>query len=163
MGVNQLKRQLPIRFGLEEFFDVQRLNKKPGTKIMAGRAWAAEELRLKSNEDLHKLWWILWKERNMLYSEKLAARSKGASLDNPGRIGKVRKSMARLKSVLGERGREYKRLKEEVEAPFREAKQEQRVSEANKKRWEKYTAKRIKKFAAIDKQSSEATTTGVGV
>lgn len=135
-----------MRFGLEEFFDQQRLNKKPKEKIVAGRPWAPAELRLKSNEDLHKLWWVLWKERNMLLSERSAARSKGTTLENQGRLGKVRTSMARMKFVLGERGKEYKRLKEEAMEPIREAKIEAKLAEAKRRRWDKYTEKRIAKF-----------------
>jgi hypothetical protein len=45
--------------GLEEFFT----NQQPGR---TGRPWRCSELRLKSFDDLQKLWFVLLKERNML-------------------------------------------------------------------------------------------------
>jgi len=91
----------PAARGLEEFFD-QEVGKK-GEAPSAGRGWMASELRQKSWDDLHKLWYVMLKERNMLQSEKMRAKSAGQRMLNPMRITKVRKSMARIKHVLNER------------------------------------------------------------
>ena len=71
--------------------------------ILAGRDWKAQELRNKNFEDLHKLWYVLLKERNMLHTQKELMRSEGKRMAKPHRIRMVRKSMARIKAVLWER------------------------------------------------------------
>ena len=54
-----------------------------------GRAWEAADLRLKSWDDLHKLWYVLLKERNMLRSEKDRFRAQGKTMPNGNRMTKV--------------------------------------------------------------------------
>ena len=57
--------------------------------IATGRAWEAADLRLKSWDDLHKLWYVLLKERNMLRSDKDRFRAQGKTMPNGNRMTKV--------------------------------------------------------------------------
>eukprot|EP00164_Ancoracysta_twista_P010767 GFYU01016365.1.p2 GENE.GFYU01016365.1~~GFYU01016365.1.p2 ORF type:complete len:103 (-),score=22.75 GFYU01016365.1:70-378(-) len=70
-----------------------------------GRSWKASELRQHSFDDLHKLWWVLLREKNVLMTELDSAKSAGVPMEGRDRIRKVRKSMSRIKAVLGERER----------------------------------------------------------
>ncbi|GBG79793.1 hypothetical protein CBR_g30055 [Chara braunii] len=88
--------------GLEEFFEGGSKVAKEGSEAV-GRSWSAAELRLKSFDDLHKLWYVLLKEKNMLYSQKMMFRSTGHRMPNGERIPSVRRSMCRIKHVLTER------------------------------------------------------------
>lgn len=70
-----------------EFFDAkENWGKK---EVKCGRAWTRDELRLKSNTDLHKLWYILLKERNMLLTTELDCDEKYEVFPNPERLDKV--------------------------------------------------------------------------
>ena len=71
-----------------------------------GRRWHAAEIRLKSNEELQKLWIVLMRERNMLHTTRMLHRKRGTKMPYPERTRAVRKSMAMIKVVLGERQRE---------------------------------------------------------
>ncbi|KAF9923534.1 54S ribosomal protein L4 mitochondrial [Linnemannia zychae] len=103
-ALNRLK-QLAFRpRGVEEFFEGGK--SIPTEKSWTGRAWRASELRLKSFDDLHKLWYVLLKERNLLAAQKEEARRFHISkqfFSNKGRQLKCQKSMARIKFVLNER------------------------------------------------------------
>lgn len=70
-----------------------------------GRRWSASEIRLKSDDDLQKLWVVLMRERNMLYSVKMMHEKRKTSMPYPERLRMTRKSMAMIKRVLGERDR----------------------------------------------------------
>lgn len=70
-----------------EFFDDKKNWGK--REIRVGRAWRIEELRIKSNSDLHKLWYVLLKERNMLKTMEHEALEVYELFPNPERIDKV--------------------------------------------------------------------------
>lgn len=86
---------------IEEFFEPKE--NWGEDEIRTGRSWRVEELRLKNNADLHKLWYVLLKERNMLMTMEEAAKRETELFPNPERIDKVEESMENLQSVLRER------------------------------------------------------------
>lgn len=93
-----------VQLGLEEFFPAAVEAKASKT----GRSWSAAELRIKSFSDLHKLWYVLLKERNMLLTLKKEAKICDRFMPAPERIRKVRVSMNHIQVVLGERERARK-------------------------------------------------------
>lgn len=116
---NPQGRKIDSQKGVLEFIDV-------GTSAGAtntGRAWRTSELRLKSYDDLHKLWFILLKERNVLLTERAWCKTNGRHWTNgPSNLMKVKQSMARIRGVVGERIRAHKArklintMKAEIEA-----------------------------------------------
>ncbi|CAH1127813.1 unnamed protein product [Ceutorhynchus assimilis] len=93
---------------LMEFFDQK--DKWGGIEVKTGRAWNKEEMRLKSNTDLHKLWYILLKERNMLLTMEQDAKDQVRLFPNPERLDKVEISMENLEAVVRERNKAYHQL-----------------------------------------------------
>ncbi|ORY68039.1 mitochondrial 39-S ribosomal protein L47 (MRP-L47)-domain-containing protein [Leucosporidium creatinivorum] len=76
-------------------------------KDETGRSWTSLELRRKSFSQLHQLWYILLRERNVLLTQREEARRlrvdlKGFS-SQPEKLRMCQKSMARVKQVLAER------------------------------------------------------------
>jgi large subunit ribosomal protein L47 len=72
--------------GLWDFFyDRQVVVLPPGKIAEHGRAWTVEELRAKSWDDLHALWWVCVKERNkiatMAYEREKAGYGFGEAED----------------------------------------------------------------------------------
>jgi large subunit ribosomal protein L47 len=88
---------------LEAFRDPVDKQQRVGQTV--GRSWSAKELRIKSFDDLHKLWLVLYKERNMLLTEEQLSRRKQLIFPQPARLQKVAKSMGAIRHVLGERKR----------------------------------------------------------
>ena len=74
--------------GIADFVDGRK--NEEGDPIPVGRSWKASELRLKSFEDLQKLWFVLLKERNMLHTEKLLAKRNGEIMKGFSRFKKVK-------------------------------------------------------------------------
>jgi len=87
--------------GWDEFYD----KKKPNELVATGRAWTVADLRRKGFDDLHKLWFVLYKERNLLLSERQKVRKNQRPLlaSEENRYTKVKRSMAAIKVVLSER------------------------------------------------------------
>eukprot|EP01083_Nonionella_stella_P043570 117548_1 len=102
---------------LDQFRDLVPREERETEKV--GRSWSVKELRRKSYDDLNKLWYVLYKEKNMLSTEAHFARRNQAYMVQPERKKKVQKSMAAIKAVLGERKIEkinaHKLLKAEKE------------------------------------------------
>lgn len=57
--------------------------------LLLGRSWKACELRLKSWDDLHKLWYVLLKDKNMLMTQRQMLNAQNLRFPNPERIPKV--------------------------------------------------------------------------
>jgi large subunit ribosomal protein L47 len=91
--------------GLMKFFEDEKsyLIFDSEKKTVYGRAWKSCELRNKSFEDLHKLWYILLKERNLLSTQENEARRLNQIWFGKHREIKCKLSMARIKGVLSER------------------------------------------------------------
>ena len=89
-----------------------------------GRAWKSSELRLKSFDDLHKLWYVLLKEKNALLTEFYDCQARNVSMPHPERLDKVKRKQKerldrmekRLKGVLTERKMAYEKLNSKTEA-----------------------------------------------
>lgn len=96
------------RFDLIEFFDDKKNWGK--NEIRCGRSWRLDELRIKSNSDLHKLWYVLLKEKNMLLTMEHECERAYELFPNPERVDKVQESMDNLETVVRERNKAYHML-----------------------------------------------------
>nr|ODN91758.1 hypothetical protein L203_01009 [Cryptococcus depauperatus CBS 7841] len=91
----------------QDFGSLETLSAGDGN-LHSGRAWTAAELRQKSFRDLHTLWYILLRERNVLVTQgeerrRLGVGSRVDGILHAKRAFRCRKSMARIKYVLNER------------------------------------------------------------
>jgi large subunit ribosomal protein L47 len=79
-------------------------NKMVNEDVVSGRPWKPVELRLKSTAELHKLWFVLLKEKLALSSDLYYATQKHFHQNFVKRdLDKVILSMNRVKAVMGER------------------------------------------------------------
>ncbi|OAA54812.1 50S ribosomal protein l4 [Niveomyces insectorum RCEF 264] len=92
--------------GLWQFFYDGQVAQVPTKDAAFGRAWTVEELRRKSWDDLHRLWWVCVKERNRIATASLARkiyRLGFGDFEADERDTAVRKTMRGIKHVLTER------------------------------------------------------------
>ncbi|KAL7292815.1 hypothetical protein TKK_0013641 [Trichogramma kaykai] len=88
-----------------ELFDEE--NNWNNVKIQSGCSWLKGELIIKSNDDLHKLWYVLLKERNMLLTMEHVCQEKYEIFPNSEQIDKVAESMENIEVVVLERSEAY--------------------------------------------------------
>lgn len=69
----------------------------------SGDAWPQKLLFNKSTEDLHKLWYVLLKEKNFLLSERNAFAQQNMAQPRHGRLKKVKLGMKRILKVVTRR------------------------------------------------------------
>jgi len=108
---SSIKRGIALsspRNDLMEFFDEKK--NWDAIQVKSGRAWIKPEMRLKSNSDLHKLWYVLLKERNMLLTMEQEAKEQIRLFPSPERLDKVEESMKNLEAVIRERNKAYHEL-----------------------------------------------------
>ncbi|KAL1899089.1 54S ribosomal protein L4 mitochondrial [Sporothrix stenoceras] len=92
--------------GLFQFFYDGQVAQPPTKDAAFGRPWTAEELRRKSWDDLHKLWWVCVKERNRIATAAVSRKHFDlgfGSHESGERDNAVRETMGRIKHVLTER------------------------------------------------------------
>mmetsp|Transcript_4785 Transcript_4785/g.9674 ORF Transcript_4785/g.9674 Transcript_4785/m.9674 type:complete len:218 (-) Transcript_4785:3103-3756(-) len=81
-----------------------------------GRAWRVEELRAKSFEDLHRVWFLCLKERNVLETEREWCRANRRHwVGGQSKLVKLKDTMARIQTVVGERARQYRTIREQMD------------------------------------------------
>lgn len=101
--------------GFEEFFPpgVYEGDNLVEEKPVIGRSWMKDDLRIKSNSDLHKLWYILLKERNMILTMRHECKRLGIPMPGPQRYGMVLASMRNLQAIIDERNNAIMELEKE--------------------------------------------------
>jgi large subunit ribosomal protein L47 len=166
------KRRVPVNenHGLYAFFrksvnddgtasyETLSTNAEKGTH--GGRAWKASELRHKSFKDLHTLWYVLLREKNLLATEREEhRRMTGRTSFTPDfRATQVRKSMARIKYVVNERRLAYTGAVDLLATQRAEAealKADQKVLEYQLDAWNKERMARGRQLSAARAGKSE--------
>ncbi|KAL1982884.1 hypothetical protein VTN96DRAFT_812 [Rasamsonia emersonii] len=109
--------------GLWEFFppDRQALS-TPEYDIAHGRPWSVQELREKSWEDLHCLWWVCVKERNRIATSNLERKRLKAGYgqwEADERDRTIRITQKSIKHVLRERWYAWEEARRLYESGYR--------------------------------------------
>ncbi|VEL12250.1 unnamed protein product [Protopolystoma xenopodis] len=95
-------------YNLLKFFELPKFSGE--ISVHAGRPWRKDELRLKSSQELHKLWYILLRELNMLMTMDTEHERRVERMPSGERLEKVEESMENLLDVVGERNKSIHEL-----------------------------------------------------
>ena len=90
-------------FDADEFADPETFSPQPPAGIIHGDAWSLELLRTRNTVDLHKIWFVLLKEKNRLLACRHEFIRHKAEMPSLHRLDKVAESMDNLRTVLEER------------------------------------------------------------
>lgn len=112
------KVQVDDDHGLWQFFGEDRkLLTPPEEDSLHGRAWTVQELRQKSWEDLHRLWWVCVKERNRLATEAYERKRIEAGYgeyEAEARDKEIKLTMRAIKHTLTERWYAWENARQEA-------------------------------------------------
>lgn len=97
-----------------------------------GRAWRAIELRLKSNEDLHRLWYVCLKEKNLLLADKALHDRHNREFKAKNRLIKLELTMKRIRTVTKERQIVRDNYRKQLEEEYVEKKKKEMEELAKK-------------------------------
>ncbi|CAK75506.1 unnamed protein product (macronuclear) [Paramecium tetraurelia] len=116
---------------LLQFTDALTKQQLKDTKqqVSQGRSWKVEELRLKSTEDLTKLWYVMLKEKNLLLSDGIFFKKVVGVKGRMGKLVQLKISMARLKTVVQERDRIRQKYRKQLEDEYVKQKTEQYLAQ----------------------------------
>ncbi|SCU90458.1 LAME_0E08658g1_1 [Lachancea meyersii CBS 8951] len=103
---------------LWQFFAEKKYMRKFDELDNDSRAWSIAELRRKSFDDLHSLWYTCLRERNILARENhLLKNDMGSNQDSYEAVAeKIRTTMWRIRHVLSERDWAFKRASQEFDS-----------------------------------------------
>uniref|UniRef100_A0A060SZ54 Large ribosomal subunit protein uL29m n=1 Tax=Blastobotrys adeninivorans TaxID=409370 RepID=A0A060SZ54_BLAAD len=121
--------KVPEDHPLWQFFSDKKYLRPFSDLENTGRAWTVQELRRKSFDDLHTLWYVCLKERNILLREsqiyKTLAGPQAESNDRYKTISEeIRNTMWRIRHVLAERHRAWVNGMSELKNSYNEIAQE---------------------------------------
>ena len=89
--------------GLKEFFPSDMPVFRDGQEY--GRGWRIDELRLKSGVDLHKLWYVLLKEQNMLLTIEHEAFQTNTMIKRGNRKAYIDLAMRDIQTIIAQRNK----------------------------------------------------------
>jgi len=112
------KEKLKHCDALLQFFEPKKFwGEELVSSCYGGNSWTCNVLRNKSNDELHKLWYVLLKERNLLSTLDRECEENEKMTPNDDRIDKVEESLENILKIVEERDSAYKLLEHDRSRP----------------------------------------------